>query len=269
MGIFDGYLICSDMDGTFMGNPDAVAKNRDAVKYFTDNGGFFTFATGRMVGHLYDTDLVGIINSPAALSNGALIYDYTRERIVRESRLEFSVREFVSAIEHIMPDGSSIQLYGISCDKVGVSEIMSIGDCKDLCEKDSAIADARALKVLCRFGNAADADEFKSAALSLPFFSDSYISKSWPLGVEFNSVDGTKGAAIEYMKKNIPGVKVTVAVGDYENDISMIKSADIGAAPANAIDQIKKIVDIEVAHVSDGAVSDLIYRLEKMIKDGE
>ena len=47
MKIFSGYLICSDVDGTFSVNTVTVKNNIEAVKYFTQNGGRFTIATGR------------------------------------------------------------------------------------------------------------------------------------------------------------------------------------------------------------------------------
>ena len=42
MGIFDGYLIISDFDGTFATKTEPVEKNLPAVRYFTENGGRFT-----------------------------------------------------------------------------------------------------------------------------------------------------------------------------------------------------------------------------------
>lgn len=50
LGKFDGILICSDIDGTILENStfgSIFEKNAEAVKHFTDNGGRFTFITGR------------------------------------------------------------------------------------------------------------------------------------------------------------------------------------------------------------------------------
>lgn len=45
---FEGYLIVSDLDGTFLGKQSRIVeRNVEAVRYFTENGGLFTFATGR------------------------------------------------------------------------------------------------------------------------------------------------------------------------------------------------------------------------------
>ena len=42
MSKFDGYLILSDMDGTLLGDDRQISQeNREAVAYFTQNGGRF------------------------------------------------------------------------------------------------------------------------------------------------------------------------------------------------------------------------------------
>ena len=50
MGIFDGYLLVSDMDGTLLNSKGKLSEeNKRAIEYFVDNGGQFTLATGRML----------------------------------------------------------------------------------------------------------------------------------------------------------------------------------------------------------------------------
>ena len=47
MGKFDGYLICSDFDGTIYADGKISQENIDAIEYFQSKGGYFTFASGR------------------------------------------------------------------------------------------------------------------------------------------------------------------------------------------------------------------------------
>ena len=48
MGKFSGYLMVSDLDKTFFAEgTDIPPRNIEAVKYFIENGGKFTLATGR------------------------------------------------------------------------------------------------------------------------------------------------------------------------------------------------------------------------------
>ena len=53
------------------------------------------------------------------------------------------------------------------------------------------------------------------------------------------------------------------AIGDYDNDLDMIKSADYGAAPENAQDHVKKSAKIRTVSCSGGAVADLIDIIER------
>ena len=47
MGKYDGYLICSDFDGTIYIDQKISQENIDAIAYFQSEGGYFTFASGR------------------------------------------------------------------------------------------------------------------------------------------------------------------------------------------------------------------------------
>ena len=46
------------------------------------------------------------------------------------------------------------------------------------------------------------------------------------------------------MRTRCGDVKKILAIGDYNNDLEMVRYADIGAVPANAIDVVKSAADI-------------------------
>lgn len=83
MGKFDGLLLLSDLDGTLLGTDRCISQaNCDAVRYFVQNGGLFSIATGRALdGMRYFVDDVPV-NAPAVLFNGAVIYDFVRGEAV-------------------------------------------------------------------------------------------------------------------------------------------------------------------------------------------
>ncbi len=56
----------------------------------------------------------------------------------------------------------------------------------------------------------------------------------------------------------------TVAVGDQENDLPMLRFADISACPSNAMEEVKKIVDFRLCHCDEGCIGDLVERLAGM-----
>ena len=54
MAKFDNILIATDLDGTLYENQNFIPQiNLDKIKYFTDNGGKFTIATGNLSNRPY------------------------------------------------------------------------------------------------------------------------------------------------------------------------------------------------------------------------
>ncbi len=53
----------------------------------------------------------------------------------------------------------------------------------------------------------------------------------------------------------------TIAVGDQENDLPMLRMADVSACPENAMDEVKAIVDHRLCHCDEGCIGDLVERL--------
>uniref|UniRef100_UPI001C556D97 HAD family hydrolase n=1 Tax=Klebsiella pneumoniae TaxID=573 RepID=UPI001C556D97 len=48
IGKYDNFLLISDLDGTLINSKQEISKeNLEAVKYFIENGGIFSVATGR------------------------------------------------------------------------------------------------------------------------------------------------------------------------------------------------------------------------------
>ena len=86
---------------------------------------------------------------------------------------------------------------------------------------------------------------------------------------EITSSKGTKGKMLDRLKQLI-GIKnpVVWAIGDYENDLLMLRMADRCAMPENGIDSLRNISGIvEVCDHDKGAIADLIHHIEKELDD--
>ena len=80
MCIFDGVLICTDLDGTLLNRNRTISEeNLRAIEHFKANGGIFTFITGRMP--FYAAHFCDMIktNAPFGCVNGAGVYDQTKQ----------------------------------------------------------------------------------------------------------------------------------------------------------------------------------------------
>lgn len=90
MAKFDGVLFITDYDDTLYNSQLTVsAENHEAIRYFMENGGRFTIATGRA--HRTFTPQIERehlqFNAPVILSNGAAIYDYEADRYLVRTTL--------------------------------------------------------------------------------------------------------------------------------------------------------------------------------------
>ncbi len=106
MGKFDGVLFFADYDDTLYNSHRAVSpENRAAIRYFMDNGGYFSIATGRA--HRTFTPQIEqellVFNAPVVLSNGAAIYDYAGDRYLLESFLPQDAPQMLSRLCDLFP----------------------------------------------------------------------------------------------------------------------------------------------------------------------
>ena len=69
------------------------------------------------------------------------------------------------------------------------------------------------------------------------------------------------GTALEDVRARCGDVKKILAIGDYNNDLEMVALADIGGAPANAIDEVKAVADIVLsASNNESCVAEFLKR---------
>lgn len=88
------------------------------------------------------------------------------------------------------------------------------------------------------------------------------ITESEPEYLEFLHPLANKGHALHTLAEalGVPQER-TAAIGDYLNDLEMIRWAGIGAAVANALSEIREIADVVVASNEDGGVASFIDSL--------
>ena len=263
---FDDIIIVSDIDGTFLGSdPSAARKNIEAVKYFKENGGRFTVATGRIYMHVISAlgeDDRDLCNAPMTIANGARICSPDGEEL---STVYMDTDALVRHARYIRDNFPTLGMRcstsdGIVTDKVfgliakdvkvfagGRVEVKEIEDWRD----------ERIFKLVVR-GEAGDLERLKDAALPM-LEKDFYCTSSSTRFFEVNAMGCTKARGIKYLRECYPNAKI-YAVGDYGNDIEMMKAADVAACPSGALDDVKNICDLKLCSCDDGAIAYLIER---------
>lgn len=94
-------------------------------------------------------------------------------------------------------------------------------------------------------GDEADIDAWRDA-LPNDVKEAYYIVKSTPQHLEFMHKDATKGSGLLTLADKL-GIdqSETMALGDQQNDITMIEAAGLGVAMGNAVPEVKAVADVE------------------------
>lgn len=253
---FDNIMIVTDLDGTFGSAAVGIAPgNAEAVEYFTKNGGIFTAASGRVPTSMGIWSGVGdLVNAPAILCNGGFLYDFTREeRIMQVELNREKVIELVNYVKREFPD------VGIRCSLAHGETRLKGEECLEdfegwtrvSFEADSDVLDSMREPIEARYK-----DYFSFMKASHDIY-------------EFQSTEATKSKGLQRLRSYLADCgRVSdnlniYAVGDFENDLDLLAYADIPCCPENAIDSVKAIAKIQLCHCKNGAIADLISRIER------
>ncbi len=265
MGLFDGILICTDLDGTLYRNDKSISEeNKEAIEFFKCEGGSFTFITGRLP--YYSTDAYEVVrpNVPFGCINGGGVYDGEAERYIWTVELPREALELARYIDGLFPD-VGVQLCRfdktlfVKENKVteifrqitGLPYIAGDYDTTEPLAKilfcthrwDELLAVERAL----REHELADRFDF--------ICSEKNLFELLPKGVN-------KGLALRKLAEHL-GIDMsrTVAIGDYDNDAAMLKMAGRGIAVSNASERALRAADVVTVSNEEHAIARVIYDL--------
>ena len=267
MGIFDGILICTDLDGTLYKNDKTVSReNREAIEYFKSEGGLFTFITGRLPYYSLDAYRAAKPNAPYGCINGGGVYDGVAERYIWTRELHPDALELVEYIDERFANvGIQLCCFDKTCfakdnlttvkfrKTTGLPHIVcdyhesgeplgKILFCTDDADELSAVGDA------LRGHRKSDLFSFVRSEKSL--------FEILPKGV-------CKGLALEKLAEHLDvPISRTVAIGDYDNDISMLKAAGIGIAVENSSPVAKAAADCITVSNEEHAIAQVIRDIE-------
>ncbi len=269
---FDNKLIVSDLDGTFFDSETGIVRvNVDAINYFKENGGFFTFATGRNELTL-EPDVIKLVNAPIICCNGSYLYDPESNRRLREiciapgpiiSMIKTVLASFddigirVTADNKYYVIGDSIEY---NLDRISANpELFVSTDINNLPTYDwhkvVFVGDKEKLDLAYKF--------IKVKAEGLY-----QLARSSPNQLEMFNLKATKGIGAVEVKNMLEakhGPICMYGIGDYENDIELLKNSDVAACPDNSLDEVKLYSDVIVCSNDNGAVAGLIEYIDSTI----
>ena len=279
MGIFDGCLLASDIDGTLLLSDYLPQKNIEKIEYFIREGGAFALATGRTAGAVSSVTSRIKNLSPSIVANGSVIYDFTNDVAIYE---QFVPKEDRYIVKKVLEGCSTVGIEIHSGKKVLVANCNQETIDHEKYENLTAISlDYEAAlgynwnKVLYLFSNSEEATTVKKIIAECRHNSQFVDTTA--------IIDGRRRYYYEHVPKNISKAstlkilceKLNIktgccyAIGDYFNDLEMIKTADIGAALVDSPKEVRAVADTVVCEAKNGAVAEFIdYLTERKLKNG-
>lgn len=273
---FENIIIASDIDGTFVWKANEPnPKNIEKIKDFTENGGHFLLSSGRNSRDIFIIikQIREIVNAPCVLCNGCLLYDVQNDIIENPVYVDRDeLLKMIRDVEERFPDvgfrasdkdGFIAREYDEyikdELKRFGIYHLARFGSIDDFYDKDIFKVMFCSSKERCQ-----ELNEYLKSNYGDKFAltrSSEKMVEAMPRGI-------TKAYQLNYlrdkMKKTNPDIKLW-CIGDFDNDIDMLRSADVAACPENASDTVKEICSVHLCHCKDGAIAELIDFIEKRL----
>lgn len=267
-------IIAVDMDGTLLNDDKHITDNNlDMIKKAVNKGVKFVISSGRIPSGLkFYGDTVSK-KQPMICCNGAIILDENREvvhsksidkkdilkviDIIREKKDTYFHFYDESAIysEQFRFTAESLYNFNREIDRKFRVEIRLVPDAKEVIEK----AEFDINKIVVIDDDIEYLDELRKRIDSIIGIE---TTKSEINNIEILSQGVSKGNALKVLASNygIP-IEECIAIGNDENDISMIECAGLGVVVNNARDYIKKYADyITEKDNNNGAIAEVIQK---------
>lgn len=265
MGKFDGVLLVSDFDDTFLGaNRTVSPRNYRALDYYLSQGGLFTIATGRahrtFAPHVHLTP----VNAPVVLSNGSALYDFQADEMILQTMLPDTCLEDLGDVLSRWPTLGAEFYHGEDIfvhnpNYITEAHMKKVGTEYTICplakmprpwtkvilQEEHPLQLQVQRYILDRYGN-----EYEAV-----FSNHHYL--------EITRKGSTKGGMVDEMVKrlNLDPSKV-YCVGDNQNDIPMLARSAIPFAPANCAQEVKDWGARILCRCNDGVLGDIVEILD-------
>lgn len=265
MDIKNTIFLC-DMDGTLLKPNGTVSqKDKNSIAKWVEKGGYFGIATGR--GHINaETFLDGVtINAPCIFYNGSMLYDEVKKEVVKVKSLpQEKTKDVLAWVVKTYPK-VMVHVYGLEichivskeedADQVILKEHLpaAFSDLEDITHEPW-------IKILF----AGKPHELKAIEEKLKLKLDGNVRWVYSLDIYLEILP--KGISKGYMMsklKELHGEDAKiVALGDYYNDVEMVKKSDYGIVMGNAPKDLQELADhVTLSNEEDGvskALEDLM-----------
>lgn len=245
-------LIAIDMDGTLLNSDNNISnRTKDAIAKAKEEGVHVVLATGRILkSAVYYANQLELKN-PIVASNGGIMIDEHGNVILKNPMNRKSIKEIVKLADdekiyfHLYDEStfySSQKVQEILDFYSEGNKAMEI-DLKIFKSIDDILSSDN-LNIYKFIFIDNDLDKLQSFRSKISTIDNINISSSWSNNIEAMGLNVSKGHAIKKLAKRLNiNLDEVIAIGDSENDLSMLNIAGLSIAMGNGSDSIKEKVD--------------------------
>ena len=271
MGKFDGILICTDLDGTLYKNDKSISiENREAIEYFKQEGGFFTFITGRMP--YYSMQAYQAVNPNVAFGciNGGGLYDGASRQYVWKESLGDGVCELIASIDEALP---RVGIQVCCFDKTyfakeydGWVRFRRVTGLPNLVRHYREV-DEPLGKIIFGTDDEEEMQAIEKLLWSHPMAERFVFVRSERTLFEILPKGVNKGLALSKLTEHLQvAPQKTIAIGDYYNDVPMLLAAGVGVAVSNACPAALAAADVVSISNEEHAIAHVISHCLEYVK---
>ncbi|MBR0163455.1 MAG: HAD family phosphatase [Lachnospiraceae bacterium] len=254
-------IFFSDLDGTLLtGDKKISPATMRALRHFTEQGHLFVICTGRPLPSAMkvaeEYGLTALRNLYVVAFNGAEICDPASGKVLHRVPLPVRTAQFIY---------DEARDWGLYCQTYAADHIVTRADHENLRFNqriarmpaqftDDLLSHLREDPCKCLVVEQKDFDLLERFRVHMrERLDDSYeLIYSAPWYLEIFSAAAGKGHAVRWLCDHLQiPVSSSLAAGDEENDISMIRAAGLGIAMKNATERVREAADVVTEEDND------------------
>jgi Cof subfamily protein (haloacid dehalogenase superfamily) len=239
-------LVIADLDGTLVHKQFVSKETLKTIKKLKEQGVLFTIATGR---HMVATKELAEkleVDLPVICGNGAIIYDFKNDEIMHQEILSDEILNTI--IERCFEDNLDFLMYTtkyVVATKQAANKIhQKIGMFDTHIVKKEQLKDYIKIGVFKILVIDEHVDKLKTLKQYLSKSKEISMVQSQPFFLDIGHHLSNKGRTITKLADLLNvDMKDVLAIGDQENDITMIETAGLGIAMGNGHLELKRVAD--------------------------
>lgn len=264
---YDKIALFTDLDGTLLNSQRQVSpENLQAISRFVAEGGLFAISTGRAPVNALDVLPELPINTWSVVLNGAESYHFPRSEAAHMHTLpQDRMRPLIDWVLARYPEinvqvCTQDRLLFFSDPQYQDRDFVDTHQPMSFVDVTAALASPWLKALFC--GPREILEQIQTYAEQTGVAETVACVFSTYTYLEFLPRNVSKGACLHMLRQQeeLRG-RTFIAIGDYSNDIELLKEADIAVTVDNALPEVKAIAHHITRSNDDHALADLIERI--------